>query len=96
MGQEIKSSAHAWGSIQESLWGGVDAYCTFSPQRLHGAIPTAASSDHDGRICSAIRSALSSFRELVEADVEATRGIQAALEGADNQVAASLGAGASR
>lgn len=93
MGQTIRSDVGSWGSVRESLWGGVEGYASFVPQRIHAAIPTAGSADHDGRIAVAISAALSSFVDLVQDDVGLTERIHDALQEADAGAAASLGGG---
>lgn len=96
VGTQIVSNANAWASVEASLWGGVESYCAFNPQRIHGAIPTAASADHDGRIGTLVRSMLSSYLELMCSDVETTRRMHAAFQSTDEGMAASFGVGAGR
>ncbi|MDO4797371.1 MAG: hypothetical protein Q4A01_05035 [Coriobacteriales bacterium] len=96
MGQTIVSDAHGWGSVRESLWGGVQEYGSFTPMNIYAALPTAGSADHDGRIAQAARSGLTSFVELVQQDADLTQRIHDALQETDAHAAASLAGGAER
>lgn len=93
MSAEILMSAGAVDSVVESLWGDMDAYCSFSLCDLSSAVPTGASSYHDGCIGALVGEALSGFRDVVSDDVGVVRGIESSLVRTDERAAALLGRG---
>lgn len=90
MSGQIRMSETAMHAAIAKLRQGVDDYCSFRLPSLAGAAPSLGSFEHDGRICALTTDALSSFAQVVEADICSLEGMGNSFAAADRHAASSI------
>lgn len=93
MSGEIRVSDAVAEATARTLRQELGAYGSFGLVTLRGQIPDAAAADHDGRISSLMREALSSYVGVMEADASQVVALGNALSATDASVASRICAG---
>ena len=86
----IGTSSEAAAAAVQRLTQQLDDYCSFAVTPISGPSPVAGSSAHDYDIGGQIRSALDSWRALLEYDTDVIMGADAAFNLLDSRISSSF------